>query len=93
IDKLDDLDSALRNAWLKGLLSSRDRQELKVEIQDKLSGSPFSEWFSGNWESKREMDLTEGNGNILRPDRVMIKNSEVIILDYKFGHEKKHGYT
>jgi ATP-dependent exoDNAse (exonuclease V) beta subunit len=93
IDTLNDLDSALRNAWLKGLLSGKDRENLEIEIKDKLSRKPFTVWFSGEWKSKREMDLTEGKGNILRPDRVMMKENELIILDYKFGKEKKHHYT
>jgi CRISPR/Cas system-associated exonuclease Cas4 (RecB family) len=31
-------------------------------------------------------------GNILRPDRVIIKKSEVIVVDFKFGKEEHSGY-
>ena len=49
------------------------------------------EWFSGNWELYNECAIIYTEGGELqtrRPDRVMMKNGEVVVVDFKFGKEK-----
>lgn len=90
--KYDDIKTSLRNAWLKGLLSSDDRNDLENELSKRLLENPFNDWFSGKWNCKVEEDIINDNGEILRPDRVMIKENSAVILDYKFGFQKKEAY-
>ena len=87
-----DVQEALRRAWLKGLITSGERSRMESEINGKLQQNPFKSWFSGEYTIKSESDLLDGNGEIVRPDRVMIKPGELIILDYKFGKHKSSVY-
>jgi hypothetical protein len=42
-------------------------------------------FFTHEWEVLNEAEIILPNGNIKRPDRVMINGRRTIILDYKFG--------
>lgn len=92
IKRREDIEGALRKAWLKGLLSSSEIEKLNSEINEKLGKPPFNDWFSDKWEVRNETDLVGRNAKILRPDRVMIEGRKAIVLDYKFGHEQKKSY-
>ncbi len=92
IKTVDDIDKAVRKAWLKGLLNSEDRDNIQEDLQNKLFKVPFNEWFSGKLHCKTEADLYTSAGEIIRPDRVMITGNKAIILDYKFGNKKKSSY-
>ena len=92
IIKYDDIEISVRNAWLKGLLSSEERDDLEKELAERLLEDPFKEWFSGQWKCKVEEEIINDKGEILRPDRVMIRGNSAIVLDYKFGFQKKEVY-
>ncbi len=79
-----DVANGIRNMNNEGLISS-DKGILLQEEADKLLGlSKMQSWFDGSWEVINERNIVTPEGNI-RPDRVMIKGSEVVILDYKTG--------
>ncbi|MBE0654037.1 MAG: hypothetical protein IH594_09575 [Bacteroidales bacterium] len=65
---------------------------LAAEIENKLCREPFREWFSPEWFCRTESELIDFEGNILRPDRIMIRQGSAIILDFKFGFLKKASY-
>ncbi len=88
----NDVSSALRKAWLKGLISCEESTTMEKEIVIKLNKAPFSEWFSGSWVCKTEADIMDRDGNVSRPDRFMIKDDNAIVLDYKFGKNKSEKY-
>ena len=47
------------------------------------------DWFSGEWQlyNERSIIFTDGNGEmqVRRPDRVMVKDGQVVVVDFKFG--------
>jgi CRISPR/Cas system-associated exonuclease Cas4 (RecB family) len=47
-------------------------------------------WFDESYEIVNEAELLLEDGSILRPDRLMIKDKQVIIIDYKTGNEERH---
>lgn len=47
-------------------------------------------WFENNVETLNETELLLTDGSLLRPDRVIIKKNEVLIIDYKTGAEETH---
>ena len=87
-----DIPMALKRLRMEGLIAS-DEQETQIK---KLAiwalGHPMvKEWFSGNWELYNECAIIYTEGGELqtrRPDRVMMKNGEVVVVDFKFGKEK-----
>lgn len=85
-----DVDGAVKDAWQKGLLLTGERDRLCREIHDRLKIVPPL-WFQGVAEVKNETDIG-AKGEILRPDRIMIFENELVVLDYKFGNEKQSHY-
>ena len=56
------------------------------------ANSEIAEWFDGSWERVlNERDIIY-EGKSYRPDRVMIRGGEAVVIDYKFGLNKPDSY-
>ena len=84
-----DIENALHSMHFEGLIDNLLKNELKIKIDQLLDQQPYSNWFSEEWEVKNEASVLTPDGFTYRPDRVMIKGSEVVIVDYKFGAESE----
>lgn len=84
-----DVDLALDSMQFEGLIDESQKKDLKARIDKLLHKEPYSNWFSKEWDIKNEIPVLSQNSSILRPDRVMIKGNEVIVVDYKFGLESE----
>jgi hypothetical protein len=54
------------------------------------------EWFSGDWRLYNECSILHWQGNTLktsRPDRVMQRGDEVVVVDFKFGKKREEYRT
>lgn len=82
-----DIDNALYSIQLEGLVDESQKLDIKTRLEQILAKDPYSDWFSKKWEVKNEASVLTTEGYTYRPDRVMIRDNEVIIVDYKFGNE------
>ena len=73
----EDLDSAV-GAQLAQQLTALFRQP---QIQD---------WFSSAWEVKNEAAILTPTGQVLRPDRVLLKPAQAVVIDFKTGGRHAH---
>jgi ATP-dependent exoDNAse (exonuclease V) beta subunit len=80
-----DLRKAVEHMSLDCLIDNEQAQLLDSKISDILKDDRVKEWFSGEWESVKCESAIIANGDIRRPDRVMISGDRVVIVDYKFG--------
>ena len=84
-----DVPSAITRLRMEGIIESdaHERQILKL-VNWALNHPKVKEWFSGEWSLYNECAiLYRENGELQtrRPDRVMMKDGEVIVVDFKFG--------
>lgn len=84
-----DVPSAIARLRMEGIIESdaHERQILKL-VNWALNHPKVKEWFSGEWSLYNECAiLYQENGELQtrRPDRVMMKDGEVIVVDFKFG--------
>ncbi|MHC1704401.1 MAG: UvrD-helicase domain-containing protein [Tenuifilaceae bacterium] len=84
-----DLDNALYTMQFEGLIDESQKTDLKIRFEALLKIQPYSDWFSIKWEVKNEASVITPEGSTYRPDRVMIKDKEVVVVDYKFGSENE----
>jgi len=84
-----DIDKALDGMLFDGMIDVSQRIDLKIKIESLLKDSPYSNWFSNAWEVKNEISILSPSNSTYRPDRVIIKNDEVVVIDYKFGSESE----
>lgn len=93
IETADDIDNAIAQLVFDGIIG---RSETEKEIQE-LTRRAFSlpqvqDWYSGSWQLFNECDIIwqeDGELRTRRPDRVMMRGDEIVVVDFKFGKQNK----
>lgn len=82
----EDITTALEALAMDGLLSQSEYNALAEQINHTLDNTLAGEWFSEKWEHiDRERSIIRPNDSTKRPDRIMRRGNEAIVVDYKFG--------
>jgi len=76
---------SLKRMVSEGKIDTKTSVEYVQIIGQLLADEPFHSWFSGEWKVLNERDILRGDEKRHRPDRVMIKNTELVVVDYKTG--------
>ena len=87
---VDDLGESVQKSVMTGDITLQEAQEVESMLRARISEVDDRGWFCGG-EVMNEVSLVNTDGQIYRPDRVILKEGKVIIIDYKFGeHEQKY---
>jgi ATP-dependent exoDNAse (exonuclease V) beta subunit len=89
LKSFENSDEVINEIIFEGLISENDAGEIKEEIKRLSANNLIKKWFSDEWEVKQESEILLKDGSILRPDRVLIKGNEAIVIDYKTGIAKE----
>ncbi|MBN2788548.1 MAG: UvrD-helicase domain-containing protein, partial [Paludibacteraceae bacterium] len=93
INKQTDAPKAVEQLIFDGLITRSEQQHFIDKINRAIETSQVENWFTGNYKLFNEcLILTKdenGKTRLRQPDRVMVGNDEVIVVDYKFGEAKK----
>ena len=84
---VQDIEPAIRKMISSGELGIREGREFAEKIGALLMQYPFSDWFSDNWKVLNERDILRPAESKHRPDRVLIRESSVVVIDYKTGEK------
>lgn len=85
---LSDLPDAVRHAFDAGEIDAGQEEEYLDILTQRTSAHP--EWFpSEDTEVLNETQLIDTDGQVYRPDRVLIKDGKVTVIDYKFGEKNR----
>ena len=86
----------IKEASESGAINDSQVETLNSTIEREFENPTVKEWFSDKWDAVRcESDIVQGQKTdsahnkpvgTLRPDRVMIKGSRAVVVDYKFGN-------
>ena len=88
INTLDDIEKAVKQLYFEGLILSEEEQSYINSVKNIIRNSGKESWFSGDYQIYNECSiLLKENGKVItqRPDRVLINDNEVIVIDYKSG--------
>ncbi len=84
----EDIFATLEEMVINGELCHDELKQLKEQIAQTLDTTIAGEWFNGSWERlHRERNIIRPNSSTKRPDRVMTRGHEAVVIDYKFGEE------
>lgn len=90
-----DIDKSLKQLDTDGLIydCGMSYKQLKKLIEERISSAKAQEWFSDRWTVLNECtilsyDNDEKETVKYRPDRVMMDGDEVVVVDFKFGHQR-----
>lgn len=90
IDKAGDVERTLRRLMIEGLIATEKQYDkIKNLVERALSNQHARHWFDGSYRLYNECSILTADGESAsrRPDRVMIKDNEAIVVDYKFAKE------
>ena len=86
----EDLEGAVRQAVQAGELTGAEADEAYRLLSERIAAAAGRGWFPSDADRiLNEASLIDTDGQICRPDRVVIADGKVIIIDYKFGEH--HG--
>lgn len=89
IETEKDIDPAIERLIFEGVIGSREVEKEIRELTQKAFFMPMvQDWYSGNWTLFNECAIIyKENGELQtrRPDRVMMKDGQVVVVDFKFG--------
>ena len=88
----EDIVSALEIVRRTGKIDASEMKEYKTLIEGMIVHPMVRNWFDGDQEVKLEAEILLGSGELRRPDRVMIEEGKAIVVDYKFGKNRKESY-
>lgn len=84
----DDVEGVIDSFYQKGIIESEtQRRRIEQLIAGAWSSPEMCDWFGGNWQLLREQAILI-DGEEVRPDRVMLRGNQAVVLDYKFGQPK-----
>ena len=86
----EDLEGAVRQAVQAGELTGSEADEAYRLLSERIAAAAGRGWFPSDADRiLNEASLIDTDGQICRPDRVVIADGKVIIIDYKFGEHHR----
>lgn len=88
----DDIPSAIERLRFEGIIESAEQEKQIKKLTEWALNHPLvKEWYSGHWELYNECAIIykeNGELQMRRPDRVMMKDGKVVVVDFKFGKKR-----
>jgi ATP-dependent exoDNAse (exonuclease V) beta subunit len=90
----DDIDLALTKSIENGLIVSSQKEEVLKTIQEIVGHPELALFFSSEHKILNEKTIIQKEGNLVKPDRMVLnQQNEIYLLDYKTGsHQTKYQY-
>ena len=88
----EDIPDAVNKKISEGELYEHERDTIVRELNNYLDIPEARNWYSGKYKVLNEAVVLQPGSRFSRPDRVMIGNDEVIVVDYKFGDVEESKY-
>lgn len=88
----NDVENVIREAIARGTISSEKEEEFLERLQAVTTHPQIGKYYTTAYTVHNEKDIFTAQGEILRPDRIVIdEENTAVILDYKTGnHDKKY---
>jgi len=86
IKTLNDIDKEVKRVFYEGKITLKEYSELLIYLKRLFENPTIQEWYNGEWKLLNERSII-ARGNIKRPDRIMIRKDEVVLIDYKSGRQ------
>ena len=98
-----DVENAVSRLLFEGVIGDREQETEVRELAVRALQLPqVRDWYSGTWQLFNECDIIwlneQGELCNRRPDRVMMRGNDIVVVDFKFGqplkshHRQVQGY-
>ncbi len=87
-----DVPQLLLEYHFQGIISKEEIDQIEAQINSIFSNPVVAGWFKDQWDVKSEQSILSPGNDEMRPDKVLIKDLNAIIIDFKTGKElPEHG--
>ena len=85
----------LRQMRDSGQISEPEAENVRKKLEAALDDPTVASWFDPRWTVVRNENdiIVPGQSGIRRPDRVLLKGTEAVVIDYKFGLRKTNRHV
>ncbi|MEG1617592.1 MAG: UvrD-helicase domain-containing protein [Bacteroidales bacterium] len=88
----EDIEGAVREFVRKGSFREEEAPEIINRIKSLVNAPAVHAWFAPEANVFNETEILIADGTFLRPDRVVMIDDTVIVIDYKFGKKEQKSY-
>ena len=81
----EDIPFAVNQAIKDGIINKQQATIITSNINQIVNHPKLTAYYTDQYLIYNEKDIILSNGQLIRPDRLAIKNNEAIIIDYKTG--------
>ncbi len=92
IETTSDLPKAMKRIETDGKIAGSEAGKMLTELTDLLNDQEVKSWFDGTFRVVNERNILTGANGIKRPDRIMIGEDSVVVVDYKSGDVESDKY-
>jgi len=85
IQTIEDVQQVIFDYIQQGSINKQQAQILTHTINGIINTPEVNPYFTNQYTIYNERDIITKTGNIIRPDRLAIKDNEAVIIDYKTG--------
>ncbi len=86
---VDDVDRVIDHYFLQGVVDQEQTSLIKHQLQKFISHPAVRPYFS-NRKSLKEIDILLPDGDVQRPDKIILEEGKVTIIDYKTGRKSQN---
>ena len=86
----DDVDGELKRLRLTGVLKKEETDHLEKMLDRLMNDEFLGRFYTDEFDARNEASILLPDGSLFRPDRMLFKEREVVILDYKTGIRKSN---
>lgn len=86
---LGDVEIALKAMLAEGLITTEEQEKHKATLDKILRIPALLPHFAEGLVVKNEAEIVTAQGELYRPDRVVLNGKKAVIIDYKTGEERK----
>ena len=92
VSTAEDVERAAERYYISGDITLEQKAEVIELLHKFLARDLVREWYTGDYRVLNEVQILQAGGKFVRPDRVMIKGKDAIVIDYKFGEKENSQY-
>ena len=93
VNEESDIDKITKQAIGSGEISNENEPKILQQLQDLFKDSEYQSLFSDSLNILNEQEFIINEDKSLRPDKIILKKDETIIIDYKTGLPKRRDHN
>ncbi|NLN94691.1 MAG: UvrD-helicase domain-containing protein [Bacteroidales bacterium] len=84
-----DLEQAIQTSFIAGELTTENKTRYEKTLRNIINHKALELFFSNQYQVKSEPEILLPGGEILRPDRIVISDTEILVAEFKTGQPKQ----